>query len=138
LKAESGRYLAKARLTLQHANVMLGVGLTEDADRAAYLAGYQAAQAPIFERNGAATKTHSGAHSEFARLARTEPSIDDDLRRFLPRTYDLKAVCDYELGPEAVVPYARAEAALRDAARFIDCIAALVYRDNEDGSSEPE
>jgi uncharacterized protein (UPF0332 family) len=90
------------------------------------LAGYHAAQALIFERNGTATKTHRGAQSEFARLAHIEPSIDDELRRFLPRTYDLKAVCDYELGPDAVVPHEQAEAAIRDAVRFIGCITALL------------
>jgi uncharacterized protein (UPF0332 family) len=105
---------------------MLRVNLTEDAGRAAYLAGYHAAQALIFERNGTATKTHRGAQSEFARLARIEPSIDDELRRFLPRTYDLKAVCDYELGPDAVVPHEQAEAAIRDPVRFIACITALL------------
>ena len=126
MKAESERYLAKARLTLAHAETMLRVGLTEDAGRAAYLAGYHAAQAPIFEGNGAATKTHRGAQSEFARLARFEPGIDDELRRFLPRTYDLKAVCDYELGPDAVVPDEQAEAAIHEGGRFIACIAALL------------
>jgi uncharacterized protein (UPF0332 family) len=60
---------------------MLTVNLTEDAGRAAYLAGYQAAEAFIFERSGRATKTHKGAHSEFARLAVNEPRIDLELRR---------------------------------------------------------
>ena len=131
MKAESDRYLAKARLTLAHAETMLRVGLTEDAGRAAYLAGYHAAQALIFERNGAATKTHRGAQSEFARLARAEPGIDDDLRRFLPRTYDLKAVCDYELGPDAVVPHEQGEAAIQEAVRFIPCIAMLLAAESE-------
>ena len=36
---EGERYLAKARLTLEHARIMLTVDLTEDAGRAAYLAG---------------------------------------------------------------------------------------------------
>jgi hypothetical protein len=40
---EAGRYLAKARLTLQHARTMLTVKLTEDAGRAAYLAAVEAA-----------------------------------------------------------------------------------------------
>jgi uncharacterized protein (UPF0332 family) len=54
---EAERYLTKARLTLDHARTMLTVDLTEDAGRAAYLAGYQAAEAFIFERTGKATKT---------------------------------------------------------------------------------
>jgi uncharacterized protein (UPF0332 family) len=57
---EAERYLAKARLTLDRARLMLTVHLTEDAGRSAYLAGYQAAEAFIFERTGKVTKTHKG------------------------------------------------------------------------------
>ncbi len=123
---EAERYLAKARTTLDHAKLMLTVNLTEDAGRAAYLAGYHAAEAFIFERTGKVTKTHKGAHTEFARLAATEPRIDVALRRFLPQTYDLKAICDYEVGPDAVVPAERAQAALEAAALFIACIASVI------------
>ena len=126
MKPESERYLAKARLTLEHARVMLTVNLTEDAGRAAYLAGYQAAEAFIFERTDKATKTHKGAHTKFAHLARNEPRIDEDMRRFLPRTYDMKAICDYELGPDAVIPFETAAAAVEDAERFIDRISGLI------------
>jgi uncharacterized protein (UPF0332 family) len=59
---EGERYLAKARLTLEHARIMLTVDLTGDAGRAAYLAGYQAAEVLIFERTGKVTKPHKGAH----------------------------------------------------------------------------
>jgi len=123
---EAGRFLAKARLTLDHARRMLSVQLTEDAGRAAYLAGFHAALALVFERTGAVTKTHRGAHAEFARVTRNEPRIDEKLRRFLPQAYDLKALCDYELGPDAVVPYEKAAEAVDMAACFISCIASLV------------
>lgn len=125
---EAERYLAKARLTLDHARTMLTVDLTEDAGRAAYLAGYQAAEAFIFERTGKATKTHKGAHTEFARLAVNESRIDIELRRFLPQAYDLKAICDYELGPDAVVPHEKAAAAVETATRFVNCIAGLLAK----------
>ena len=123
---EAGRYLAKARTTLAHARTMLTVTLTEDAGRAAYLAGYQAAEALIFERTGKVSHTHKGAHREFARLTRNEQRIDTELRRFLPRAYDLKAICDYETGPDAVVPHGEAAAAVEMATRFVDCIASLL------------
>ena len=123
---EAGRYLDKARLILEHAHRMLSIDLTEDAGRAAYLAGYQAAEALIFERTGKVTKSHKGAHTEFARLTRNEPLIDAPLRRFLPQAYDLKAICDYELGPDAVVPYEKAAAAVQTAAHFVDCISSLI------------
>src|SRR5438552_7095681 len=104
---------------------MLAVQLPEDAGRAAYLAGFHAAQALIFERTGGVTKTHKGAHAEFARLTRNEPRIDSGLRRFLPQAYDLKALCDYELGPDAEVPHDKAADAIDSAARFIETIGTL-------------
>jgi uncharacterized protein (UPF0332 family) len=115
---EAERFLAKARLTLGHARKMMTVDLTEDAGRAAYLVAFHAAEALIFERTGKVTKTHKGSHSEFARLEVSEPAIDSDLRRFLPRAYDLKSICDYELGPEAVVSQQQALAAIETSAAF--------------------
>ena len=47
MSPEAERYLAKATLILEHARAMLGINLTEDAGRAAYLASYQAAEAFI-------------------------------------------------------------------------------------------
>ena len=126
---EAGRFLDKARLILEHAQRMLSIDLTEDAGRAAYLAGYQAAEALIFERAGKVAKTHKGGHTEFARLTVSEPRIDTELRRFLPRAYDLKAICDYELGPDAVVPREKADEAIQVACRFVDCIASLLTGD---------
>jgi len=79
---------------------MLTIDLTEDAGRACYQAGYLAAETFIFEHTGRATKTQKGVHREFARLAFNEPRINAELRRFLPQAYDLKAICDYELGPD--------------------------------------
>jgi hypothetical protein len=49
-----------------------------------------------------------------------------ELRRFLPQAYDLKAICDYELGPDAVVPHDKAKAAIESAATFVDCITGLL------------
>jgi uncharacterized protein (UPF0332 family) len=113
---ETERSLAKARLTLEHARTRLTVELAEDAGRAADLVGYHAAEAFIFERTGKVTKTHKGVHTEFARLAMNEPAFDVELRRFLPRAYDLKAICDYGVGPDAVVPLDKAASA--EAERF--------------------
>jgi uncharacterized protein (UPF0332 family) len=57
---EAEHYLAKVRLTLANAHVMLTINLTEDAGRAAYLAGFHAAEALIFERTGKANKDPQG------------------------------------------------------------------------------
>jgi uncharacterized protein (UPF0332 family) len=70
---------------------------TDEAGRAAYLAGYHAAQALIFERTGREARTHRGVNSQFNRLAKDDPRFDIDLRRFLAQAYDLKAVADYDL-----------------------------------------
>lgn len=74
-------------------------------------------------------KTHKGAHTEFARLTVNEPRIDVELRRILPRTYDLKAMCDDERGPDAVVRRETAVNAIHAATRFVDCIARLLAGD---------
>lgn len=49
---ESARFLAKAEKLLAEAGVMVGVGLNDAAGRTAYLAGFHAAQAYVFERRG--------------------------------------------------------------------------------------
>ena len=123
---EAADHLAKAHQCLARARVILAAGVGEDAGRNAYLAAFHAAQALIAARTGKDAKTHKGVHTEFARLTRNEPRIDAELRRFLPQSYDLKAIADYELGPAADVPLDRASAAIETAERFIECIAALL------------
>jgi len=125
LTPEVSGYLDKARQCLSYALVNLEVKLGNDAGRNAYLAAFHAAQALIFDRTGKAAKSHQGVHTEFNRLAKEEKRIDRDVRRFLPQAYNLKAVADYEMGPDAVVPLERAAAAVERAGRFVECIAAL-------------
>ena len=52
MKAESVAFLDQAGIVLARADLMLSVGLNEDAARAAYLACFHVAQAYIFERTG--------------------------------------------------------------------------------------
>jgi uncharacterized protein (UPF0332 family) len=93
--------------------------LPEDAARAAYLSGFHAAQAAIFEDSGKTPKTYSGVQAEFHRLSKSDPGLSDDLRKFLSRAYRFKSVADYETGPDAVVSVAEAEAALATARRLV-------------------
>lgn len=123
---EASGYLDKARACLRYARVNLSVELANDAGRNAYLAAFHAAQALIFERTGKVAKSHQGVHAEFSRLAKDEPGITVEMRRFLSQAYDLKAVADYEMGPDAVVPADRAASALDDTARFVDGISPLL------------
>ena len=48
---------------LERGHTMLGVGLDDDAGRAAYLAAFHAAQALIFARTGKVHKTHKGVQT---------------------------------------------------------------------------
>lgn len=123
---EAADHLDKARHCLFRARVILASDVSEVAAREAYLAAFHAAQALIAVRTGKDARTHRGVHVQFARLTRDEPMINDELRRFLPRAYDMKAIADYELGPDADVPTAQAAMAIETAERFIDCIAALL------------
>ena len=126
MRPETGRYLDKARQSLAHARAILAIELGEDAGRAAYLGAFHAAQALIFERTGRAAKTHRGVHGQFLRLIADEPRIDPELRRFLSQGYKLKAIADYETGPDAVVPLEEAATAVETAERFISTIAGLL------------
>jgi uncharacterized protein (UPF0332 family) len=52
--------------------------------------------------------------------------VDDELRTFLGRTYNLKAIADYETGPGAEVSPERAAEAITAAKRFVACISDLI------------
>jgi uncharacterized protein (UPF0332 family) len=120
---EADRYLDKARQSLAHAGAILAIELGEDAGRAAYLGAFHAAQALIFERTNRVAKTHREVHAQFLKLVADEPRVDVELRRFLSEGYKLKAIADYETGPDAVVPLEQAAMAVETAGRFIDVIA---------------
>jgi uncharacterized protein (UPF0332 family) len=118
--------LTKACQSLAKARAMLGIGLADEAGRAAYLAAFHASQALIYERTGRTPKTHQGVRAQFGALARTESHIDISLRRFLTDGYDLKSVADYGIGPDAVVSPDDANQAIETANRFVDCIHAML------------
>ena len=126
MKAQTSAYLDKSRELLDEADAILRIDLYEAAGRTAYLAGFHAAQALIFETSGRIYKSHSGVHGEFSRLVKDDPHVDDDLRAFLGRTYSLKAIADYETGPGSHVSAESARDAIATARRFIDLIAGLL------------
>lgn len=126
MTSETALHLAKARKCLANARASLGFGLTEDAGRSAYLTAYHAARAFVFERTGKLAKTHEVVQREFHRLARGEPRIDKEFPPFLTQAYNLKAVADYETGPDSEIPADHAGAAIRTAAHFLDCVVELL------------
>ena len=71
-------------------------GFTEAAGRSASMAAYHAAVAFIAARTGKSAKAHSGARSEFARLAREGPRIGREQVSLPGWRYELKNVAAYE------------------------------------------
>jgi uncharacterized protein (UPF0332 family) len=127
VKGQTGAFLEKAQELLNQADRMLEVGgLTEAAGRTAYLAGFHAAQGFIFESAGRIYKTHSGARTEFSRLLKDDPRVDDQLRGFLAMAYNLKEIADYETGPGSHVSAERARLTVEGARRFVARIAGLL------------
>ncbi len=126
MKPETERFLEKARKLLEEAEAILTLRLGDAVGRTAYLAGFHAAQALIFERRDVVPKSHRGVHGQFSALARDEPRLDAILRSFLTQAYKLKAVADYDTGPEADIPVAEAEQALATARRFVAVLETLI------------
>jgi hypothetical protein len=62
------------------------------------------------------------------RLTRDEPRFDLELRAFLGRAYNLKAIADYETGPGLRVSVATARAAIEKARLFVESVAAFDLR----------
>ncbi len=89
------------------------------AGRSAYLAGFHAAQALISENSGRSVKTHKGVSVELHRLIKDDPSFDLGLRAFLGGTYSLKAIADYETGPDSEVSPELASDAISEGKRFV-------------------
>ena len=126
MKPETALFLEKSHELLERADTMMGVGLTDDAGRAAYLAGLHAAQAFIFETTGRVFKRHSGVQREFSRLVKNDPRVDTGLRAFLSRTYQLKAIADYLTGPGSHVSEESAREAIQTARQLVECVTGLL------------
>jgi len=126
LSPEVKEIVEKARGFITKASGMLAQGWPDEAGRAAYLAAFHAAQALILTRDGRIAKTHVGVRSRFGQLSLAEPSIDTELRRFLAQSFVLKAVADYETGPDATVSTDRAAAAIVTANRLFETVVGLI------------
>ena len=127
MKPQSAAFLEKSREFLTKAQDLLDAHhWPDEAGRAAYLAGLHAAQGLIFESTGKVIKRHKGVQREFGRLAKDDPRFGMDLRTFLGRAYNLKAIADYETGPGSQVSAERAREAIQTAGRFVECMAGLL------------
>lgn len=126
MKVEAGLHLEKARELLVSAKGMYSNGYYNSAGRETYLVMYHAAQSFIYEKDGKPAKTHGGTHSRFSELTINEPRITPELRRAMPKAYDMKAIADYELGSNAKIPAHVVEQSLEAAERFLSCVTDLV------------
>lgn len=122
MKPESSRFLGKAREFLLKAVDVIG-HWPDEAGRAAYLAAFHAAQALIFEQTGTVAKTHSGVRGQFGQLVKDDPQCDTDIRSFLGRAYNLKAIADYETGLGSEISPKRAAWAIEAADHFVNFVA---------------
>jgi uncharacterized protein (UPF0332 family) len=129
VKPETEAFLRKARELRDEAQTALSVSMLDHAGRASYLAGFHAAQALLFERMGRNAKTHSGVQTLLARLVKDDPHFDSELRGFLSRAYNLKAMADYETGPGSHVTPDQAATSIAAATRFVAAVTALIEID---------
>ena len=123
---QAARFLQKAHRLLIEAETMLHVGLNDAAGRTAYLAGFHAAQGFIFETTGRVFKSHKGVQTEFLRLTKDDGRVDSDFRAFLPRTYNLKSIADYDTDPGSDVSPESAALAIASGKTFVARIVQLL------------
>jgi uncharacterized protein (UPF0332 family) len=124
---QSAAFLAKSQQSLAKAQDLFEAHRWHDeAGRAAYLAGFHAAQAFLFETTGKVFKSHKGVQSEFTRLTKDDPRFTPVQRVFLSQTYNLKAIADYETGPGATVSLEQAKSAVEAAKKFVAHVAGLL------------
>lgn len=119
MKAETAAFLTKADEFACRAEQLLAAGFIDDAGRTAYMAGFHAAQALIFETGDRVAHTHSGVQTEFARIVRDALRDDSELRGFLGRAYTLKSIADYETDDHLRLSAEQVIAAITVARRFV-------------------
>jgi uncharacterized protein (UPF0332 family) len=137
VKGQSAAFLEKSRELLDEADAILSINRHEAAARAAYMAGFHAAQALIFETSGRIYKTHSGVSGEFSRLLKDDLRVDDQIRAFLGRTYNLKAIADYQTGPGSHISDESAREAIASARQFVQRVAGLLPPNGQTPASAP-
>ena len=120
MSPEAAHYLRGAHALLSGAErVLERAGIAPIAAREAYLAALGAARAIIWERTGKVAKSHSGTHSEIARLAHMDKRIDAGFARFLAQGLRLKLAADYDVGERDDITAETAARCIADARRLI-------------------
>ncbi|MGC9952730.1 MAG: HEPN domain-containing protein [Rhizomicrobium sp.] len=118
MSPEAVNYIGIAEAMLARAHRSFLAEIYEDAARSAYLAMLNAARAIIFDKEGLATKTHSGVRTKMYDMLRGGLVFDKQLVDFLATAFETKQSVDY--GPEIVlVDRTQAEDYLNRAAAFL-------------------
>lgn len=95
-------HLAQARIHLEHARAIAGIGIHEIAAREAYQSAFHAAEAVLIARTGRRAKTHAGLRTSITKLASESDDLNRGWGKFLARAYDLKSLADYGTKTDAV------------------------------------
>ncbi len=134
MKPETAAFFRKSRDFLAKAQDLLDAHQWPDeAGRAAYLAGFHAAQAFLFESTSKVFKSHKGVQKEFLRLTKDDSHFDMELRAFLGRAYNLKTIADYGTGLGSQVSAESARDAIQTARWFVERVAGLLPANGRDG-----
>lgn len=120
VKAITANLLKYSRECLANAAANERMAIPSLAAREAYMAGFNAARALIFERTGKSPKTHSGVNTLFNEVARSVPELERALVSFLGDGYQFKAWADYHEGERTTAEQARR--AIVTATRLVDAI----------------
>lgn len=76
-------------------------------------------------------------HAELYRLTKGSSLLDPEMQSFLFPNYNLKAIADYEIGPDAEVSAVRDNLAVEQAMRFVAHIETLLGQPSSETGAAP-
>lgn len=117
--------LARSRQELEAARLLAEGGFGTQAVSRAYYAAFYTAQAAL-GMLGETRSKHSGVVAAFGRRVVREGGLSEDAGRLLRSLFERRNDADY--GDEPAPPE-EAEAAIRDAERFVEAVAAWLTRE---------
>lgn len=116
--------LARSRQELGAARLLTEAGFGAQAISRAYFAAFFAAEAALLLLGETRSK-HSGVISAFGRRVVREGGLEESTGRFLRSLFERRNEADYGSPPVTV---GEAEAALRDAEKFVDAVGSWMDR----------
>ncbi len=114
--------LDRSRQELDAARLLAGAGFGAQAISRSYFAAFFVAEEALLVLGETRSK-HSGVVSAFAKLVVRDGGFDEATGRLLRSLFERRNDADYASIP---VPPEEAEAAIRDAERFVDAVAAWI------------